>query len=623
MDDILIKIRADISDLEKDLANVKAQYSATIKEIEGKGITPKVDTVEVEKASKSMVQSMGDVKGAASQIFRGDVLDGLRNLNQSLGEFKTGAVQAFTSLRTAGVGSLTAIRAAMIATGVGAFAVAVGLIAANWDKIKLAITGTNSVMDKMNEKSAEDLKNQKEKLKVLNNQDNTLKLQGKTEKEIRDSKIKELNTTIEIAKVNLRNQISTLKSQYEAEKRNKEILKGLIEFTVAPLAFLLRNIDLVGKALGKNFGLAEGFRDSLASFVFDPVGNAKENIAAIKELEGEIKNLENTRDGFILKNREKEKKSSKEIKEAKEKDFKDYSNTVKNITEDLISDPKEYEQISKIVEESLLSPYNLERQKILENYGEKIMLAEKYGLETKGIIDELLLKLDELDNKQSEVIKNNIDSVNKYLGDAYSRGYQTASENEAELQKQREENIKKIQEAAAVGQQAYALLSTALFNADTQKRQEESEKLKAEQEEELRLAGDNEQKKDVIRQKYALKERELKRKQAEADKRKAIFDAIVGTSVAVIQAGVITPAAIIAAALGAAQIALIAATPIPKFAKGVVSFDGKGGLVKGEGTGTSDSNLAYLSRGESVIPAEPTSANLGLINELVNGDVDS
>ena len=40
------------------------------------------------------------------------------------------------------------------------------------------------------------------------------------------------------------------------------------------------------------------------------------------------------------------------------------------------------------------------------------------------------------------------------------------------------------------------------------------------------------------------------------------------------------------------------------------------------GTGRSDSNLAWLSKVQSVIPAEATGKNLGLVTSLVNGDVD-
>jgi hypothetical protein len=141
-------------------------------------------------------------------------------------------------------------------------------------------------------------------------------------------------------------------------------------------------------------------------------------------------------------------------------------------------------------------------------------------------------------------------------------------------------------EAAAKAAGAVAqTVSNTLFAADTQRREEELAALQAQQEEELRLAGDNEQKKDLIRQKYALKEKDIKRKQAEADKRKAIFDAIINTAVAVVtgfvKGGPILAA--IAAALGAAQIALISAQPIPKFAKGgAVPSSDINGIISGK-----------------------------------------
>jgi hypothetical protein len=149
--------------------------------------------------------------------------------------------------------------------------------------------------------------------------------------------------------------------------------------------------------------------------------------------------------------------------------------------------------------------------------------------------------------------------------------------------------------------------------------------LNAEQEAELAAAGDNEEKKALIRQKYDQKIKAEKRKQFEADKRASILRVIMTTAEAVIKAVALNPAmgglpfSAIAAAIGAAQIALIASQPTPKFKDGVVGFNG---VVGGVGTGTSDSNLAWLSKGESVIPAQATGQNLGLVSSLVNGDVD-
>ena len=102
-----------------------------------------------------------------------------------------------------------------------------------------------------------------------------------------------------------------------------------------------------------------------------------------------------------------------------------------------------------------------------------------------------------------------------------------------------------------------------------------------------------------------------KEKQAKIEKGVALFNAIVtgaqavlsafasaaaipvvGWTIAPIQAG-------IAAALAAVQIGLIASQPLPKFRKGVLALDGPG-------DGESDSILARLSKGESVMTAKET-----------------
>ena len=332
---------------------------------------------------------------------------------------------------------------------------------------------------------------------------------------------------------------------------------------------------------------------------------------------------------------------------------------------------EQFQREAKIQQDAFdatLTAQQLEERVVKDKYFELIEVAKQYGLDTTALEQKRTDELKAIDDKYQKEIQD----ANKKTSDQQTKNYENSRENYEKnqsiiLAKQKQifdeifafaqngillqiglnpadvnrvkssiEGLQKTldkegatpaEKAAAAAEAAGTVsqtVSNAIFSADTARRQQELEQLKIQQDEELRLAGDNEQKKELIRQKFALKERDIKRKQAEADKRKALFDATVNTAVAVISAfasgGPVLAA--IAAVLGAAQIALIAAQPIPKFAKGVVSFDGKGGIVQGSGTGTSDSNLAYLSKGESVIPAESTSKNLGLINELVNGDVD-
>lgn len=92
----------------------------------------------------------------------------------------------------------------------------------------------------------------------------------------------------------------------------------------------------------------------------------------------------------------------------------------------------------------------------------------------------------------------------------------------------------------------------------------------------------------------ATKTAKLKRKQAKADKRAAIFNAIINTAVAVTKVAANPILASIIAALGAVQIAAIAAQPIPAFAQGGLVTGATMGLV-GEGRGTSKSNPEVIA----------------------------
>ena len=103
-------------------------------------------------------------------------------------------------------------------------------------------------------------------------------------------------------------------------------------------------------------------------------------------------------------------------------------------------------------------------------------------------------------------------------------------------------------------------------------------------------------------------------KQAEDAKTVAVFSAILGGIVAVVNAfrdgGPVLAA--ITAALVAIEVGLAIATPVPQFAKGVVD-------LQGEGTATSDSIHAKLSKGESVITAKETSKHKGLLEAMNKG----
>jgi hypothetical protein len=125
-------------------------------------------------------------------------------------------------------------------------------------------------------------------------------------------------------------------------------------------------------------------------------------------------------------------------------------------------------------------------------------------------------------------------------------------------------------------------------------------------------------KKESLLKKQKEKEAAIKTRDAQADKRARLFTIAIDTAAAIIKAVASFPLtagqpfAAIAAAMGAVQFGLVASMPIPKFAKGVTRF-------KGRGTDTSDSNLIAISNNESVVTARASKDHGDAIDALNKG----
>jgi hypothetical protein len=229
---------------------------------------------------------------------------------QGLGE----ARDSFRQLGAVASNALKGIKTGLAATGIGLFVVALGLIVAYWDDIKAAVSGVSEEQKKLNANSQANLDIQKSKLTAIDSQENILKLQGKSEREILNIKIAQTDETIKAAKQQILNNERTAKAQIEASQRNKDILSGILQFMSLPLTLLLRTIDDAGKVFGKDFGLNKKFYEGLSGFVFDPEDTKKEIEAVKVETEKGLKELENTRAGFVLAVRAIDKTASDEKK---------------------------------------------------------------------------------------------------------------------------------------------------------------------------------------------------------------------------------------------------------------------------------------------------------------------
>lgn len=116
------------------------------------------------------------------------------------------------------------------------------------------------------------------------------------------------------------------------------------------------------------------------------------------------------------------------------------------------------------------------------------------------------------------------------------------------------------------------------------------------------------------------KRRELQRKQAKANKAKAIFDAIINVASAVAEALPNIALSAIVGGLGAVQIGLIAAQPIPALAEGGILY-GPSTVLAGEyaGANSNPEVIAPLDRLEEIINKNP--ALVQVVGRISGNDI--
>jgi hypothetical protein len=122
--------------------------------------------------------------------------------------------------------------------------------------------------------------------------------------------------------------------------------------------------------------------------------------------------------------------------------------------------------------------------------------------------------------------------------------------------------------------------------------------------------------KKISEEEYQKRLKIIKTNQAKDEKAFAIFEATIGIAKAIIAAIPKGAQAIaLASFIGAAQLAIIASKPIPKFKKGTLNVLG--------GNGGVDDVPAYLNRGEAVIPTEINKEYSKTIGAIFNRQISA
>lgn len=266
-----------------------------------------VESESTQKALLKVQSAMALSQGLSTFLDSG--LEGFKNLGRQIAGPLIDSFKAFSA----------AARTAIATTGIGLLVIALGLIAANWDKIKTAMSGISDAQRKINELTHKNTEAEKEKLSQIEKSENILKQQGKSERDILKIKQEKIISIIKAREEEIKGLIVTNKAAYEAAVRNKAILTSILDIVQQPILVLLRGIDLIGKAFGKNFDLAGQFLNFEANLVFNPEKIKKEGDAALKALTDAQLEAQNTRAGYELSVKDFDKKAADDAAK-KEKD---------------------------------------------------------------------------------------------------------------------------------------------------------------------------------------------------------------------------------------------------------------------------------------------------------------
>jgi hypothetical protein len=284
----------------------------------------------VDSAATTMSQKLGGALGGAAagfQLVQGtmgafgaesaQVEEALLKVQSAMAiaEGVQGFKEAIPSIKAFG----TAMKAAIGSTGIGLLVVALGTVVAYWDDIKAAVSGVSEEQSRLNAKTDANVLAQQAKYDAISGQDNILKLQGKSERDILKIKQTQIQAVIKATEAQLVQQEITKKAQVAAAKRNREILEGMITFITAPLQYVMKTIDLAGKALGKDFGLQKSFTKGLASLVFDPKAVEEEGDKTIQETKNKLAQLKNEAAGFTIALKEMDKPAENVVTKSSEK----------------------------------------------------------------------------------------------------------------------------------------------------------------------------------------------------------------------------------------------------------------------------------------------------------------
>lgn len=308
-----------------------------------------------------------------------------------------------------------------------------------------------------------------------------------------------------------------------------------------------------------------------------------------------------------------EKRRQEEIIKSREARTKENIAAISDINEaQLLSDQKFYDA-SIETERRRYAQGEIDLEQYNSNVADIEYNAQRNRLNAQIKADRDKLEVTNISADEILTVNQDITDNIKALNDLEFKYHEEKEKKKTEATKEAAENRKNIERAAT---DLAIELANVNFEIENNRLTSQLEALKANTEEEQRLAGDNAARKEQIANAAAIKEAQLRRRQAENERTQALFSIAVTTAQNVVKAYGTPPVpnfllAGIALASGLAQASVVSSRPIPKFANG---SKGVTGGIEGQ-----DSVMAMLMPGEKIIP---TAESRGPMGPILDGIID-
>ena len=359
-----VKITFEIDGIQQSVSSVDELQTA-LKGVDTQAQKTETSLDEAASAAKDLGKESQEAgkSGEAGVKLIDEATGGLGTRFKEVGSaFKTLGTSMKMSFK-AGVQGASALKKGLIATGIGAIVVALGLIVAYWDDIIGAISGVSAAEKQLMEDTKAEVEAREDGLAATLASENSLKVAGKSEKEIRDLKIQQTNEVIAAMESQILLQKEQTEAQVKAMERNKMIGQAVIGFLMAPITLLLGGIDALTAGLAYIGVIEEGtslVADTTSS-IADFIGLNPDDVQAAgdetnAETEAALLKLKNTRDGYILQGQAADQKAYDDRKALKDKEAQDEADRIAKAAED-----------KKIADEKAAADAEALRLKAIEN----------------------------------------------------------------------------------------------------------------------------------------------------------------------------------------------------------------------------------------------------------------